>query len=390
VKRLLRSAVPAIALLFCVPVLAQAEIAGVGLSGSGFLTLAAGKIVKGDPRQDFDGYRAPIYVADYGQGGVYESGGWSAKPVSKLGLQGTAAFAPQFSLTGQVIARGARDGKLDLEWIYANYAINDELTLQAGRKRLPLFYYSESQDVGFTYPWVHLPPGQYGWEIVNYNGANVLYRSQWGAWSAGMNVFAGAETRTDNPYWKIYNGKNTRTDSKWSHILGADLSLTRNWFEARAAYIQSDIQNRPEGSDYSPRARQRIYSLSLNIDYGDWLVRNEALYMDRKPVGEEDYSVLIGLGYRIGKYLPMLTSNRYWMRLTPHFADPAIIDPAGINPQAAEGWMTTALSLRYQLTATSVVKIQLDRWHDRNGPAFNGGVPYGNARLLSASYDTVF
>ena len=31
-----------------------------------------------------------------------------------------------------------------------------------------------------AYPWVHLPGQVYGWEIVNYNGANLLYRDQWG------------------------------------------------------------------------------------------------------------------------------------------------------------------------------------------------------------------
>jgi len=377
-----RLAVAATALLFVLPATAEQEIGGIGLSGSGFLTLAAGKIIGGDAQQDFNGYRAPMYVADYAQGGVYESGSWSMRPVSRLGLQGTAVFDPRLSLTGQAVARGARDGKVNLEWIYGNYAINDELTLQAGRKRLPLFYYSESQDVGFSYPWVHLPPGQYGWEIVNYNGANLLYRGQWGAWSAGMNVLAGNETRTDNGFWKIYNGKDTRTDSRWTNILGADLSLTRDWFETRAAYIQSDIQDRREGDDYSPKARQRIYSLSFRIDYRDWLVHNEYLYMDRKPVGEEDYSYLIGVGYRMGKWLPMLTYNRYWQRLADTSSN-------------EERWSVLALSLRYELTPTSAVKVQLDRWRDRNGPDFNlnsdgYSVPYGNARLLSISYDMVF
>jgi hypothetical protein len=381
VKLLLRTTAPVVLLLFCLPALAEQEIGGVGFSGSGFLTLAAGKILKGDAQQDFNGFRAPIYAADFAQGGIYESGGWSMKPVSKLGLQGTATFNPQLSLTGQAVARGTRDGKVNVEWLYGNYAINDQLTLQAGRKRLPLFFFSESQDVGFAYPWVHLPPGQYGWEVVNYNGANLLYRSQWGAWSAGVNVFSGNETRNDNPYWKTTYGKDSRTNSKWTNIVGTDLSLTRDWLETRVAFIQSDFQNTDEG-EYLPKARQRIYSLSFRIDYQDWLLHNEYLYMDRKHAGEEDYSYLVGVGYRIGKYLPMLTYNRYWQRLTP-------------DPRPEERWSVLALSLRYELTTTSALKIQLDRWRDRNGPDFNlnsdgNSVPYGNPRLLSLSYDMVF
>ena len=373
----------------------------IEFSGSGFLTLAAGKVIKGEAAQDFNGYRAPMFVSDYGQGGIYENGGWTLKPDSKLGLQGTAAFNPQFSATGQVVARGTRNGRVNLEWLYGSYAIDDKFTFQFGRKRLPLFYYSETQDVGLTYPWVHLPPGQYGWEIVNYNGANLLYRDQWGGWSSSMNLFVGGDTRKDNPYQKIYNGKDTRTDSRWSNILGVDMTLTRDWFETRAAYIQSAIQDRFEDPatappyDYSQKLRQKIYALSFAIDHHNWVVRNEYLYMDRKQLGEEDYSFLLGVGYRIGNYLPMLTYNRYKMRLTPGLADAAVIDPTTVDPLTVEGWSTLAFSLRYDLTPTSALKLQIERWQDRNGPGFNIGasgssVPYGNARLLSISYDRVF
>lgn len=385
-KRHLLSGIAAIAAAFGLALAAQAQEApsSVDFSGSGFLTLTAGKVVKGDAPGNFNGYRAPAFVTDYAQTGVYENNGWSIKPDSRLGLQGTATFNPQFSLTGQVVSRGAQDGKANLEWAYGSYNIDDQLTFQFGRKRLPLFYYSETQDVGFSYPWVHLPSGQYGWEIVNYNGANLRYQTQWENWSSSLNVFAGSETRTDNGFWKIYNGKNTRTDSKWSNIVGADMLLARDWFEARAAYVQSDIQNRFENPatlppyNYTPKAKQKIYSLSFSIDQQHWVVRNEYLYMDRKPIGEEDYSFLLGVGYRVGKYLPMVTYNRYKMRLTPANAD------------TEEGWSILALSLRYDLTPTSAVKVQLDRWKDRNGHNFNLGVPYGNPTLISVSYDKVF
>lgn len=380
------------------PLTPQAEEDGSGLSfsTSGFLTIAAGKVVSGDAAQDFNGYQGPIFIADYGQGGVYEGNEWCLKPATRLGVQGTATFNPQFLLTAQAVLRATRNGKPDLEWAYGSYNFSEKLSLQLGRKRLPLFYYSETQDVGFSYPWLHLPPGQYGWEIVNYNGANLRYQSQWGSWNSSMEVFAGEETKVDNGYWKIYHGKNSRTDSRWSNIAGADLMLAQDWFETRIAYIQSNIQNRfenpaaPPPYDYSPAAMQRIYSLSFSVDRQNWVLRNEYLYMDRKQVGEQDYSFLLGVGYRVGKYLPMLTYNQYRMDLNPDHANPALIDPASIDPLTAERWSVLALSLSYALTNTSDIKVQLDRWIDQNGPGFNGGVAYGNATLLTLGYDLVF
>ncbi|CAK0747856.1 conserved hypothetical protein [Gammaproteobacteria bacterium] len=385
----------AIVLLPCEAIGGSQKSGGVEFSGLGFLTLSAGKIFKGDPPQDFNGYNTPIYVVDYAQGGIYSGNNWTLNPVSRLGWQETATFNSEFSLTGQVVARGARNGKIDLEWIYANLGLTNNMTLQVGRKRLPLFYYSESQDVGFSYPWIYLPPGQYGWEIVNYNGANLLYRAQWGSWTAAINIFAGSETKNDNPYWKIYYGRNSRTDSKWSDLVGTDLSLVKDWFEIRLAYIQSKYQDRvtsPSTVPYpdSPKARQQIYALSFVGDYHHWLLHNEYLYMNRKQAGEAEYSFLLGLGYRIDHYLPMLTYNYFKQRLTPANADTNVINPANLDPLSVERWATLSGSLRYELTPNSTIKTQIDRWLDKGGPTFNAGVPYGNAWLFSISYDLLF
>lgn len=374
---------------------AQAQ-SGIAWSGSGFLTVAAGKVVGGDAARSVNGYSAPYFVADYGQGAVYEHGGISAKSDSRLGLQGTASFDAGLSVTGQVVARGAKDGNVNLEWVYGSYAIDAQTTLQVGRKRLPLSYYSETQDVTFAHHWLHLPPGQYGWEVVNYNGANLMHKVRWGQWAGTINVFTGEETTRDNGFWKIYNGKKTRTDSRWSGIVGGDVTVARDWLELRGAYIQSKMQNRYENPNsaqpwtYTPKSTQKIYSAGLAIDYRDWVVRNEYLYMDRKPTGDIEHSELYAIGRRFGKWLPMLTFNRYKMKLDPAVADPMVIDTTTINPQAAERWDVTTFSLRYDLTSSSSLKLQLDRWRDYSGPNFNNGASFGNARVLAVGYDMVF
>jgi hypothetical protein len=198
----------ALFVLLCVATGAQGQqdSSPIRLSGSGFITLVAGQAFGGDPVQDSNGYKAPLYVADYAQAGIYEADLLTVRPDSRIGLQGSMHFGTNTSITGQIVSRGAHGGNVNLEWLYASHNLSDKLTLQIGRKRLPLFYYSETQDVGFTYPWVHLPPQPYGWEIVNYNGINVLYRDQWGDWASSLNFFGGNERRDDNPFWKIYNG----------------------------------------------------------------------------------------------------------------------------------------------------------------------------------------
>ena len=314
-------------------------------------------------------------------------------PNSKLGLQGSASYN-SVTLTTQVVLRGATSAA-DLEWLYGNYNLNDELSIQAGRKRLPMFYYSDVQDIGVVLPWAHLPPGPYGWEAVNYNGVNLRYQKRFGSWSATANLLAGNESNTSG-YWKIYNGRQSKTNIKWSNIVGGDLTFSKDWLETRAVYIQSKTQENlisngwnpasqsydsPNGPSYPP-AKQRIYGLAVNMDYQNWLVRSEFIQIEHPGLTWMDHAQLVGIGYRYGKWQPMATWSEYRSSVVTE----------GVLPTAAPSYpilqQTISLTLRYDLTTTSDLKVQYDKLTDHSDPL---NVPnYGNSRLLTFTYDSVF
>ncbi|MFA7242066.1 MAG: hypothetical protein WC091_18280 [Sulfuricellaceae bacterium] len=372
------------------------EVNGIDFSGSGFLTLGAGKMM-GGAHNNVSDYNCPCFIGDYAQAGVYQGDKeFQWKPDSKLGVQGTAAFDNRrYSITAQAVARGARDGAVNLEWLYGSYKLNDKITFQAGRKRLPMFYYSDTQDIGVALPWAHLPPQLYGWEAVNYNGVNMMYQDQWDGWSTTANLLAGKETYKDSGYWKIYNGSQNRTDVKWSNILGGDLTLSKDWLETRLVYIQSDTQTKNVNgtwdaatlsydpgfieTEFGPAAKQQIYGIAINADYMNWLVRTEFIHINRPGLNFKDFAQIVGVGYRLGKWQPMLTWSRY--------KGTAVVDQGG-DPEGQEGHATTALSLRYDLTTSSAVKMQIDSQRDQSGP--NWAPNYGDARLLTFTYDMVF
>ena len=85
-------------------------------SGSGFMTLSAGKMLGGTVG-NVGGYNCPCFVSDYAQAAIYDGrSGLQWNPDSKLGLQGTASFDDKrFSITAQAVARGAENGAADLE-----------------------------------------------------------------------------------------------------------------------------------------------------------------------------------------------------------------------------------------------------------------------------------
>lgn len=398
IKKLMQASATA-GMLSIATISSAATVGGVELNGSGFMTVAVGKMLGGTSANVMD-YNCPCFISDYAQAGIYDnSNGLQWKPDSKLGLQGTASFAERrFSVTAQAVSRGAKDGAVNLEWLYASMKVNDKITIQAGRKRLPMFYYSDVQDVGVALPWTHLPPGPYGWEAVNYNGINLAYQDQFGNWTAAANILAGSESNNDTGYYKVYGyGRQSRSNIKWDNIVGGNLTLSKDWLETRLVYIQSNTEENNvsggwNGQNYggtpgviNPRAQQKIYGLTVNADYNNWLVRTEFLSIDHPGLGFKDYAQLIGLGYQYGKWLPMITGSEY----VGTTVNDGLV--TGANPFPENMQQTVSLSVRYDLTTSSDLKVQYDSQTDHSSPAYTGvNYNYGDSQLLTLAYDTTF
>jgi hypothetical protein len=374
-----------------------AEGSGIEYTGSGFMTIGVGKML-GGTKNNVSDYNCPCFIADYAQGGIYDDrSSLQWRPDSKVGVQGSAS-RDNLSLTAQVVARGADIGSVDMEWLYAGYKLNDKVTIQAGRKRLPMFYYSDVQDVGVALPWTHLPPGPYGWEVVNYNGVNVAYQDKFGDWSASANLLAGSESNKNSGYFKVYGyGRQSRSDAKWTNIVGGNLTLTRDWLETRVVYIQSNTEENLVSSGWdgqaytvapgpiNPPAKQQIYGLTVNGDYKNWLLRTEFIYMNHPGLGWKDFAQLVGVGYHYGEWQPLATWSRYkGTTVTDGLLPTATPFPPNMQ-------QTISLTLRYDLTTSSDLKVQYDSQSDHSSPAYTAlGYNYGNSRLLTFTYDMVF
>ena len=369
-------------LLACVLLVTNAQ--ATEFNWSGFMTLAAGKTLSGSVLgKNETGIDCPCMISDFSQSGVIDSS-WDFAADSKVGLQGNLQISDQLSLTAQVVSRGARDWDLNLEWVYAGWQLGDNDLLQVGRKRLPLFYYSEQQDVSFTYPWVHLPPQTYGWEAVNYNGINWNHSFQAGDWSGLINTFAGSETRKDNDYMKIYNGIDSETDTKWRNIFGAELLMNRDWFEGRLMLMKSDTQSRlvSDNEDWSAPAEQMLFGASGLIDYQDWIVSAELFFSDRTESYGRDFAYTLTAGKRLDGWTWYLTHGLYQQKINAG-------NPLELTDEAdQEKHRLSSLVVRFDVSSSAAVKVQLDHWQDNSGDWFKQ--TYGDANAISLSYDRVF
>jgi hypothetical protein len=353
---------------------------------SGFGTLAAGRTsgsCNNEVAMSSEYARACTrFVVDWGHAGIYTDT-WSASEESRIGVQWTGTFSPDLSATVQAVARGTPYQKAELEWAYLTYKINPSFTLQVGRKRIPLYYYSDFQDIGYAYLTARPNPELYGWEMVNYNGANLDYNGEFGDWIARVSVFAGSDYSERNRYQStLYDDP---TNIRWKNMKGLSVELNKDWFSMRfnyadAIYSEDDYltgENRPlyyNGDQLE--AKKSFYGAAFIADYEDLVIRAEAgraKLMNANGYDTEMYS--LNVGHRFGAVTPYVTSAVYHER--------TIFSP---EDYVVAGWRSAGIGMRYEVTKSSALKLQVEQIKDTSPE----GAFQGNSTLFSVNYDFVF
>lgn len=348
----------------------------VEFSTSGFATLAVGRT---SGPCTASGLASSIsddctrYVADWSHKGVYE-GSWSAKQESRLGLQSTAKFNAQFSATGQVVSRALPDQHASLEWLYLTYQPTAEWTIQVGRKRLPLYYYSDFQDVGYAYNTVRPSPDVYGWDLVNYNGLSVSRTVMLGDWSVRTEGVAGQEQADNNKMLQIYLDSPQKVE--WRDIFSVNTEFSRDWFTGRLSYTQLRHKDTDTGMGFvfaEGGAPHRLVGMALNADVGDWIIRSEFGTAKRESINLAAGFYLANVGYRMGD-VTFTGGTSVW--------DESLLNSGALNNRHR---VNTA-AVRYEVHKGGALKLQLDRLREQT----SGGPLHGNARVITATYDVTF
>lgn len=333
---------------------------------SGFASINAGKVLSGDGVPQFG--LGPTFLADYPIVSAYEEK-WSFKPESLFGLQVSADLADGLSVTGQIVSRGADDFSTKLEWAYVSYELNDNWTVQAGKKRLPLFYYSDFYDVGYAYVWMRPPADTYTWQVFNYNGINALYTGELGDWSVSGNIYLGSEDSSNNRLLsQFFFGEPTR--EIWKDILGGVVNFSNDWFEVRLTHMRYTNERYRSGEqttwDGSTERDGKFYGIAMNADWGNVFVLTE---LNRLSLGGNLDTGMISVGYRMDKLTPYIGYSK--------FKEDSV---------DGENHNTTFAGLRWDFHNSAAFKIQYD---DVSDNSYDLAVA-GDSRSLTFGVDIVF
>ena len=246
--------------------------------------------------------------------------------------------------------------------------------LQFGRKRIPLYFYSDFEDIGVSYPWVSPPPELYGWEATNYNGASIRYRTSFGDNNLSVSGFLGKEKVNDSLYEKLsYPGQTSVT---WNNILGADAEIDRGPLTVRGVYVQADVHVTNDSIALDSTAKLKAYGIAINVDLDYWFLLSELTQLSRS-FESAGYKITapaytIGAGYRLGAWTPFINYASYREKST---------DLSQYQPQS---YKRASMTVRYDIDAKSAVKVQLDRNQDVTN---NYG---GNVNVFRIAYDRLF
>lgn len=219
---------------------------------SGFGSVVAGKLTSGSD-----------YLADFQSVGIYDKE-LSFDPDSKFGLQMDANLQQGLSATVQVLARGSNAFEPHFDWAYVSYELTPTWTLQAGRKRLPLYYYSDFFDVAYTYKWVRPPADAYSLNFISYNGANLLYLNNWGNWDMIGNLYVGREHTERNELWEFILPRltantafpitpGTTFETDYRNMLGGSLQGSYKWLKLRGTLLHGEVvqlRNKNQGTAF--------------------------------------------------------------------------------------------------------------------------------------------
>ena len=348
----------------------------LSFSYNGFANLIFGDVVSGD-RKTYLNYQCPCYIGNYEYAGVYEDNGWQGNKESLIGIQSRLQILPPLSATVQLVARASTQ-KVTADWAYLTYNIGDHWSVQAGRKRLPLYYYSNSLYIGYSYVWTRTPTDVYGWDIFDYDGANITYKNDFGRWQLNASAYTGRRSTGNNMMEsKIYYGY--RVDEAWNKIIGGTLELSNDivGFRIVAQRNKIDFASYDNGDDqpaviYDSRHIQNVLGLAFTADYRGFLWRSEA---NTFQVNADDYtafSYLAGAGYKWHDFTGMLTESWYYERVTTGDPEP-------------ERQHTHTATLRWDFLPNWAAKAQFDMLQ------YDGTYDFvGSSRTVTLSLNTVF
>lgn len=333
---------------------------------------------------------------DYGMQGQTNDG-WRGDQLSKFAVQGQYGITDTLSVTGQLASKPQQDSwKVGPGNLYLAWQANDELTLRGGRIGTPVYMYSETLNVGFSYPWLRLPEEVYSLvQIASHDGADMLYNTSTALGAVSFQLSGG------NAIGRDQYALDDIHDIDYRDVFATSLALSTDQFGTfRVGYAEADLKiDVVDEVSFGPATfelpfvqydgnKGKFSSIGHQYDNGTWISAAEAVKLQIEDNQEAETNAFYVMGgRRFGDYLAHVTYGQ-------------LDNPAGRQVSMSYG-------LNYSLTPTITLKGEYKRVDTSQGDdaigvfqtnaqqAFENGLlgtSFGtpDADIISAGVDFVF
>lgn len=339
---------------------------------------------------------------------------------SLFALQVSGDVSDKLTATAQIVARGAEDYSGEFEWAYLSYAVDDNSVLTAGRFRLPVFRYSASLDVGYSYHWISAPQTVYDVAFNNLNGIRYdysnyvddfeyLFQFSYGNYeddiAGGTNsgsdvVLLSAEGNYNGFKGRIVWGRGMNQFSSPTYdaiVSGFDAQINAAAAQFGLSLDLSNLYNDLEIND----DEGVFLGLGLEYDNFDWFFSGEWTRVELEDsFSPTDTAYYVTAGMRLGKWTPHFTHQARDGRGEIKFADsfagiPAPFQPGvlafttGLQENFFEDYAITTIGVRYDAATNVAIKAEVSKYDNKIEPQINAE-DASDTTLLNVSVNYVF
>lgn len=233
---------------------------------------------------------------------------------SNLGVQFSTDLSSKMDMTVVLSARGAKQKyNIETEWAYANYKVNDDLSVRIGKVKGPFYMVSDYKDVGYAYPWVSPPEEVYSTNpIRSVNGIDLVYQATVDDVTYLGELYYGGGTNTANPISSVAAMMGMSVDDviefETYQMLGFNASVNYEGISFRAGYFRT-LVNVPAFGITGEMGS--FGGVGMTIDMNNIVVYSEYIVRDTGPnlvmAFPDAKAFYVTAGYRMGDFLPYVT-----------------------------------------------------------------------------------
>lgn len=292
---------------------------------------------------EFSGFGRIVggYLDDEGLEFQHYTNSLSFTEQTLLALRIDAHINDSLKLVTQGILHTGTIRENEVQWLYLQYQASRAVSVRVGRQRMPFFDFSETNDVGFAYPWI-TPPIQVYTDFLFFDIDGIMASYEF----SGREVSGALES-----YYGQFEGEltvaETTSKTKLDNSRGLILKLNYNNFAFRASHHKTQVDlglqpliefrdilraaNLNESADSIGLAGSIEFSqLSLSYDSFNYFMKTELTRYDSDFLAFPDVkNGYITLGYNFYPYSLHLT----YANSVEKYTRPDNLIPIGINPQ---------------------------------------------------------